>query len=81
MKTSRVLRRSIPLFVLFVACYLLSTSGAASGAEQPSLPLKAGIIGMDAHALPWTKIINDPKASGELADLVVVAGYFMNNPG
>ncbi|MBA4105213.1 MAG: dehydrogenase [Pirellula sp.] len=30
---------------------------------------------MDAHALPWTKILNDPNAAGELADIKVVAGY------
>jgi len=49
-------------------------------AEPPSLPLKAGIIGLDAHALPWTKIINNPEAEGELADMVVVAGYPGGSP-
>ncbi len=49
-------------------------------AEELSLPLKAGIIGCDAHALPWTKILNDPKATGELADMVVVAAYPGGSP-
>lgn len=49
-------------------------------ADQPSLPLKAGIIGMDAHALAWTKIINDPQATGELADMTVVAGFPGGSP-
>ena len=31
-------------------------------------------------ALPWTKIINDPKAAGELADMVVVAAYPGGSP-
>ena len=66
--------------LLLVTASLLSTSAARIWADQPSLPLKAGIIGMDAHALPWTKIINDPKAAGELADMVVVAGYPGGSP-
>ncbi|MBI2477119.1 MAG: Gfo/Idh/MocA family oxidoreductase, partial [Planctomycetia bacterium] len=44
------------------------------------MPLKAGIIGMDAHALAWTKIINDSQATGELADMTVVAGYPGGSP-
>jgi len=52
----------------------------ASWAEEPSLPLKAGIIGFDAHALPWTRIINNPKATGELAEMTVVAGYPGGSP-
>ncbi len=60
---------------LFIAFCLLATT--VSRAEDPAMPkvLKAGIIGMDAHALAWTKIINDPQASGELAAMTVVAGY------
>ena len=75
MRISSVLRQSISLCVLAAAGYLLSASGTAFGADRPSLPLKVGIIGLDAHALPWTKIINSPEASGELADVVIVAGY------
>jgi predicted dehydrogenase len=44
------------------------------------LPLKAGIIGLDAHARPWTRILNDPDAEGELAELVVTAGYPGGSP-
>lgn len=35
---------------------------------------------MDAHALAWTKIINDPEATGELADMTVVAGFPGGSP-
>lgn len=66
--------------VLLAAGYLLSASAANSWAAEPSLPLKAGIIGMDAHALPWTKIINNPEATGELADMTIVAGYPGGSP-
>ena len=57
----------------------LAACGASTAAE-PSLPLQAGIIGLDAHARAWTKILNDPNAPGELADLVVVAGYPGGSP-
>ena len=62
-----------------VGCVLL-TFLASSRAEPPSKPLKAGIVGMDAHALPWTKILNDSNAAGELADVKVVAGYPGGSP-
>ena len=52
-----------------------TTPGDQVGATKLVAPMKAGIIGMDAHALPWTKIINDSQASGELADMTVVAGF------
>ncbi len=69
-------------FILVFAAVLLAlalTAGNAPAAE-PTLPLKAGIIGMDAHALPWTKIINNPEATGELAEMTVVAGYPGGSP-
>jgi predicted dehydrogenase len=62
----------VGIFVLFccsVAC-----------AAEPQLPLKAGLIGLDAHALSWTKILNDPQATGQLADMIVVAGYPGGSP-
>ena len=63
-----------------LATFLLFTFGASAPADEPATPLKAGIIGMDAHALPWTKIINDPQATGELAEMTVVAGYPGGSP-
>ncbi len=61
-------------FILTAACILSAIAGTVPADERPA-PLKAGIIGCDAHALPWTKIINDPQATGELADMTVVAAY------
>lgn len=51
-----------------------------SFAGERSLPLKAGIIGLDAHARPWARIVNDAKAKGELADMTIVAGYPGGSP-
>lgn len=63
------------------ACGLVGlVLAAAARADEPARVLKAGIIGMDAHALPWTKIINDPKATGELAEMTIVAGYPGGSP-
>jgi len=49
-------------------------------AQSQSGPIRAGIIGIDAHAAIWTKIINDPKAEGELADMEIVAAFPGGSP-
>jgi len=64
--------RSITSLVLAAVAIV---SLPASGAGAPPTPIRVGIIGMDAHALPWTQIINGPKASGELAEMRIVVGY------
>jgi predicted dehydrogenase len=51
-----------------------------AGEGKLAAPMKVGIIGLDAHALPWTRIINNPQASGELADMTVVAGFPGGSP-
>jgi predicted dehydrogenase len=37
--------------------------------------IRVGIIGIDAHAVPWTKTINDPKAPTPISDMRIVAAY------
>ena len=61
---------------------LLSAIAVATTASGEGLkpPIKVGIIGLDAHGLPWTQIINNPDASGELADIKVVAAYPGGSP-
>lgn len=68
MKTSSI------QFIIAAACVLATVAGNVQ-ADERATPLKAGIIGCDAHALPWTKIINAADAPGELADMTVVAAY------
>jgi predicted dehydrogenase len=65
-----------PLLATFLLLSLLVPLHAA----EPTLPLKAGIIGLDAHARSWTQIINNPEATGELAEMTVVAGYPAGSP-
>jgi predicted dehydrogenase len=55
-------------------------AAVAESAEGLKTPIKTGIIGLDAHGLPWTQIINNPKATGELADMKVVAAYPGGSP-
>jgi len=45
----------------------------AAVAAESSAPIKVGIIGLDAHAVPWTQIIRGPKAVPPVSDLRVVA--------
>jgi hypothetical protein len=60
-----------------VVCTLLTFALAVPAfAQAPkSGQIRVGIIGLDAHAVPWTKIIHDPKAEAPISDLRVVAAY------
>src|SRR3990167_5013625 len=69
-----------PIQLVIAAGCVISALAGSVRADEPTVPLKAGIIGMDAHALAWTKIINDPQATGELAGMTVVAGYPGGSP-
>jgi len=43
--------------------------------------MKVGIIGLDTpHGVEFTKILHDPQATGDLADLTVVAGFPGGSP-
>lgn len=46
--------------------------GLASAATGP---IKVGIIGLDAHAVGWTRMINGPGANPSLSSLRIVAAY------
>lgn len=69
------------VFGLQPVCFLLTLFIASHHVvAEDATPLKAGIIGLDAHARSWAKILNNPDAEGELADLRVVAGYPAGSP-
>jgi hypothetical protein len=63
--------------VWIVAQALVSFALVAPGlAESPkAAQIRVGIIGLDAHAVPWTKTINDPQAPPPISDMRVVAAY------
>jgi hypothetical protein len=50
-------------------------------ADEPRKVLKAGIIGLDtSHVVDFTKLLNDPKAKGDLAGVRVVAAFPGGSP-
>lgn len=66
--------------IFSVAVSILFCCPEQGVAEELAPPLKAGIIGLDAHARPWAQILNNPQAEGELAEITVVAGYPGGSP-
>src|SRR5438477_3437696 len=45
------------------------------GAEEKK-PMRAGIIGLDtSHVSAFTKLFNDPKSTGDIADVRIVAAF------
>jgi predicted dehydrogenase len=61
-------RKLLAAFALLVPCLAF--------AAEPAKPLKAGIIGLDtSHVEAFTKLLNNPKAEGVLADVKIVAAY------
>lgn len=64
---------SILLAVVAVALFVPSGLSAEA-------PFKVGIIGLDAHAVPWTQILNKPGNPAPLSDLRIVATYPSYSP-
>ena len=65
-----------------VGCLVaLTCSVTPVSGQQLKKPLRAGIIGLDtSHVIAFTKVLNAPNATGDLADVVVVAGYPGGSP-
>lgn len=72
--------RSICLCLLAAAIAHSPLAGAEAG-QPAKKPLRAGIIGLDtSHVIAFTQEINNPKATGDVADVEVVAGYPGGSP-
>ena len=64
---------NIRLFaVLFVMLGLLATAATCAG-DDTKAPIRVGIIGLDAHAVPWTQILTNPQTDATIRELNVVA--------
>jgi predicted dehydrogenase len=62
-----------------VCLALIGLTGPSSA--QETKPLRAGIIGLDtSHVVAFTRILNNPKAEGDLAGVRVVAAYPGGSP-
>lgn len=68
------------VFFLLSTLLMVVLQQCLAVADESSLPIKVGVIGLDAHASPWAKILNAKDAKGELADAVIVAGYPGGSP-
>ncbi len=63
------------LAILCVAVFGCFATCTVKADEGPKV-LRAGIIGLDtSHAIAFTNIVNNPKATGPLAEVEIVAGY------
>jgi Oxidoreductase family, NAD-binding Rossmann fold len=72
--------RCLPAASLVVSLLTFSLPLSAAGQEAPK-PLRAGIIGLDtSHVVAFTKLLNNPKAQGDLAGVRVVAAYPGGSP-
>jgi len=67
--------------IIAVACLLGMASEVALPAEEPAKVIRVGMIGLDtSHVIAFSGILNDPKASGDLAGVKVVAGFPGGSP-
>ncbi|MEK6239537.1 MAG: Gfo/Idh/MocA family oxidoreductase [Planctomycetales bacterium] len=74
-------RRSVRRIRRATLCAVVAISAISCLTAQADEPLKAGIIGLDtSHVIAFTKLFNDPKAEGDLADVRVTVGFPGGSP-
>ena len=68
--------------LLTATSVILAFSGLATAYSQdPTAPLRVGMIGLDtSHVISFTKLINSPAATGDLAKISVVAAFPGGSP-
>jgi hypothetical protein len=71
----------IVTFLGIVSLLPLSPAATVCGATEISpASIRVGIIGLDAHAVPWTKILADAKTAPALREMKVVAAVPAYSP-
>jgi hypothetical protein len=73
------MRNSLFVTTLVLVGVLLAATPSSAGEAGPAA-IRVGIIGLDAHAVPWTKIITDPKSPPPIHELRVVAAVAAPSP-
>ncbi len=75
-------RRSGVLSIVSLVTLAALVTPSLSGDETATgKPLLAGLIGLDtSHVIAFTRVLNDPAAKGDLANVKVVAGYPGGSP-
>src|SRR6478735_8971037 len=80
-RENRMSHRSRLIATILFLVSLISVTAANAADEPAAKPIRVGIIGLDTSHVPaFTKILNDPKASGDLAGFRVVAGFPGGSP-
>jgi len=62
----------------FVFC--MAPVGADDQPAQENAPIRVGIIGLDAHAVPWTQILTNPKTDPTIRAMEIVAAVPAYSP-
>jgi predicted dehydrogenase len=63
-------------FLALAAPAIVAPCACLAAEEGAPKPLRAGIIGLDtSHVVAFTKVLNGPKAQGDMAGVRVVAAY------
>jgi predicted dehydrogenase len=61
--------------------FLLAGAAACLAADaSKEMPIRVGIIGLDAHAVPWTQILTDPKCPPSIGRMKVIAAVPAYSP-
>lgn len=69
---------SCKCFLRYVICAIVAVGlvRSAQADDSPDKVLRAGIIGLTTSHVPaFTNVVNDPKATGDLAGVRIVAGF------
>jgi len=68
-------RRLLDLCALVDICLTFVASSRIAAADAPA-PVRVGVLGLDNYqAVAYAQLLNDPKATGDLAGVKVVAAY------
>lgn len=51
----------------------IAATSAADSLAQEKKPIRVGIVGLDAHGVPWTQILTNPKTDPAIREMKVVA--------
>lgn len=62
-------------------CFLCGSFCSGVRAGEPAAPIRVGIIGLDSyHSVAFTQLFHDPKVTGDLAGIRVVAAFPAGSP-
>jgi len=63
-------------FIAVVAALCVASLATGVFAAEPAKPIRIGMIGLDtSHVIAFANLLNNPNATGDLADVQVVAGF------